>query len=81
VQRIGEGCRHLEAGRAQFAAPRHPDLGAPAYLADPLAQRDQVVIWRSEDRDSEELVLGPAVTGRPLQARVAQAVASAADDQ
>jgi hypothetical protein len=81
VERVREGSSHLEAGPSKLAAAGQPKLGSPAYLADCVAQRDEVVTGCAEHGYTEESVLLPAVTACPLQVGVAEAVASTPDHQ
>ena len=58
-----------------------PKLGTSAYLTDRSAQGYEIAARGAEDRDPEESVLLPAVTARPFQVGVAQAVATTPDDE
>lgn len=81
MTRIDERRCHLEPRNTKRAAASGSDLASSTDRQVRLAQRHQVIPWSGEDRDAEEPVLLPAVTGRTVQDGIAQAVRTAPDHE
>jgi hypothetical protein len=79
VERVRERGGYLEASPSKLAAASQANLGAPAYLADRFAQRDEIATGDAEHGYTEEPIPFPAVTARPLQVGLAETVASTPD--
>jgi len=79
VERVRKGRHHLEAGRAEGAAPRDSDDRTDADGAHRPAERNEVIARHPENRDAEELVSLPAVTDLVRQVGVAQRPGAAPD--
>lgn len=76
MERVRERGGYLETSTSKLAAASQANLGTSVYLADCVAQRDEIVTGDAKHGYTEEPVPFPAVTDTPLQVGVPEAVAA-----